>query len=135
MLDEIETYHRQYGADNFPFQDLTAILKRAASGTSVSVLGSSWKGEGSMYQAYFYPEKVEGLLKVDPMELEVGYGLIRVVDPSQGGSLANIAAGSVAANPALRKDGRFLVGYVGVMGNAKPVDSLSVSKLVNTLMK
>ncbi|MEK7468266.1 MAG: flagellar biosynthesis protein FlhA [Planctomycetota bacterium] len=33
------------------------------------------------------PEKVEGLLKVDPMELEVGYGLIRVVDPSQGGDL------------------------------------------------
>ncbi|MCC6741781.1 MAG: FHIPEP family type III secretion protein, partial [Planctomycetia bacterium] len=33
------------------------------------------------------PEKVEGLLKVDAMELEVGYGLIRVVDPSQGGDL------------------------------------------------
>ncbi|MBI2919484.1 MAG: flagellar biosynthesis protein FlhA [Planctomycetes bacterium] len=33
------------------------------------------------------PEKVEGLLKVDPMELEVGYGLIRLVDPGQGGDL------------------------------------------------
>jgi type IV pilus assembly protein PilY1 len=43
---------------------ITAILKRAASGTSVSVLGSSWKGEGSMYQAYFYPEKVEGLRRI-----------------------------------------------------------------------
>jgi len=33
------------------------------------------------------PERVEGLLKVDPMELEVGYGLIPLVDPSQGGEL------------------------------------------------
>jgi flagellar biosynthesis protein FlhA len=31
------------------------------------------------------PEKVEGLLHVDPMELEIGYGLIRLVDPAQGG--------------------------------------------------
>jgi flagellar biosynthesis protein FlhA len=31
------------------------------------------------------PEKVEGLLRVDAMELEIGYGLIRLVDPAQGG--------------------------------------------------
>ncbi len=31
------------------------------------------------------PEKVEGLLHVDPLELEIGYGLIRLVDPAQGG--------------------------------------------------
>ena len=28
VIDEIETYHKKYGATNFPFQDLTAILKR-----------------------------------------------------------------------------------------------------------
>jgi anaerobic magnesium-protoporphyrin IX monomethyl ester cyclase len=28
VLDEIEAYHKKYGATNFPFQDLTAILKR-----------------------------------------------------------------------------------------------------------
>ena len=28
VIDEIESYHRRYGATNFPFQDLTAILKR-----------------------------------------------------------------------------------------------------------
>ncbi len=33
------------------------------------------------------PERVEGLLRVDPMELEVGYGLIPLVDPQQGGEL------------------------------------------------
>ncbi len=31
------------------------------------------------------PEKVEGLLVVDPMELEIGLGLVRMVDPAQGG--------------------------------------------------
>ncbi len=31
------------------------------------------------------PEKVEGLLHVDAMELEIGYGLIRLADPAQGG--------------------------------------------------
>ena len=33
------------------------------------------------------PEKVEEYLKVDPMELEVGYGLIRLVDRKQSGDL------------------------------------------------
>jgi len=28
VVDEIESYHKRYGATNFPFQDLTAILKR-----------------------------------------------------------------------------------------------------------
>lgn len=33
------------------------------------------------------PEKVEKLLALDPLELEVGYGLIPLVDPAQGGDL------------------------------------------------
>jgi flagellar biosynthesis protein FlhA len=33
------------------------------------------------------PEKVEGLLKVDPMELEIGLGLVKLVDPAQGGGV------------------------------------------------
>ncbi len=33
------------------------------------------------------PEKVESLLTVDPMELEIGYGLIRLVDKKQNGDL------------------------------------------------
>jgi type IV pilus assembly protein PilY1 len=32
------------------------ILKNSASGTSISVLASSSNGDGSIYQAYFYPE-------------------------------------------------------------------------------
>ena len=33
------------------------------------------------------PENVEGLLKVDAMEVEIGYGLIPLADPKQGGDL------------------------------------------------
>jgi flagellar biosynthesis protein FlhA len=33
------------------------------------------------------PERVDYLLKVDPVELEIGYGLISLVDPKQGGEL------------------------------------------------
>ena len=36
--------------------------------------------------------KIETMLKVDPMELEVGYGLIRLVDPKQGGDLLDRVA-------------------------------------------
>jgi type IV pilus assembly protein PilY1 len=34
---------------------IVSILKRAASGTAVSVLASSTTGEGAVYQAYFFP--------------------------------------------------------------------------------
>jgi len=33
------------------------------------------------------PERIETLMRLDPLELEVGYGLIRLVDESQGGDL------------------------------------------------
>jgi flagellar biosynthesis protein FlhA len=33
------------------------------------------------------PERIESYLRVDPMELEVGYGLIKLVDRKQGGDL------------------------------------------------
>ena len=37
---------------------ITSILRKSASGTSVSVLSSSSTGEGSIYQAYFYTSVV-----------------------------------------------------------------------------
>ena len=36
------------------------ILKKAASGTSISVLASSSTGEGALFQAFFYPSTYEG---------------------------------------------------------------------------
>ncbi|HKT35871.1 MAG TPA: hypothetical protein VJR03_13675 [Nitrospira sp.] len=35
---------------------INAILKQAASGTSISVLASSSSGDGTIYQAFFYPQ-------------------------------------------------------------------------------
>ncbi len=36
------------------------ILKKAASGTSISVLATSSTGDGSLYQAFFFPNTIEG---------------------------------------------------------------------------
>lgn len=43
---------------------INEILKRAASGTSISVLASSSTGEGSFFQAFFYPSSYEGLNEI-----------------------------------------------------------------------
>jgi type IV pilus assembly protein PilY1 len=43
---------------------ITDILRRSASGTSVSILSTTEKGEGALYQAYFYPSKFEGLNQI-----------------------------------------------------------------------
>jgi type IV pilus assembly protein PilY1 len=40
---------------------ITDILKQSSSGTAVSVLATSGEGDGAVYQAYFFPEKQEGL--------------------------------------------------------------------------
>ncbi|MEW6002482.1 MAG: PilC/PilY family type IV pilus protein [Nitrospirota bacterium] len=37
-----------------------SMKMRAASGTAVSVLATTGEGEGAVYQAYFYPKKLEG---------------------------------------------------------------------------
>jgi len=39
---------------------LNAILQRSSSGTAASVLASSTTGEGSIYQAFYYPTTTEG---------------------------------------------------------------------------
>jgi type IV pilus assembly protein PilY1 len=41
---------------------ITDILKNASSGTAVSVLATTGEGEGAVYQAYFYPEKLENFV-------------------------------------------------------------------------
>src|SRR3989441_149309 len=45
-------------------KSIADILKRAASGTSVSVLATSSTGEGALYQAYFFPSQFEGLNEI-----------------------------------------------------------------------
>ncbi|TAJ08269.1 MAG: hypothetical protein EPO61_09145 [Nitrospirae bacterium] len=62
-----DTYFESANADEL--QDrllaaITSILQRSASGTSVSVLASSSTGDGSLYQAYFFPSTFEGLNEI-----------------------------------------------------------------------
>jgi type IV pilus assembly protein PilY1 len=42
-------------------QAISDILKNASSGTAVSVLATTGEGEGAIYQAFFYPEKLENV--------------------------------------------------------------------------
>jgi type IV pilus assembly protein PilY1 len=61
------TYYE--GDDGYALQDaitraIADILKRAASGTAVSVLTTSSKGVGSLVQAYFLPVMQQGLREV-----------------------------------------------------------------------
>jgi flagellar biosynthesis protein FlhA len=51
------------------------------------------------------PERTEDLLKIDTLGLEIGYGLIALVDPNQGGDLLNRIA-------AMRKQ---LAGEMGII--------------------
>ena len=46
------------------FQAMTEILKRAASGTAVSVLSTSSEGEGSLFQAFFKPVVYQGFREI-----------------------------------------------------------------------
>jgi flagellar biosynthesis protein FlhA len=57
---------------------LTRSEKRVALATAAAELEKTTKKE---------PEKVEKLLDLDAMELEVGYGLVRLVDTAKGGDL------------------------------------------------
>lgn len=45
------------------------------------------EGESSTEEDQKGPENVSSLLQIDPMELEIGYRLIPLVDPNQGGDL------------------------------------------------
>ena len=64
-LDGIpDTYYEASKGNELEASLVTAIsdiLKQASSGTAVSVLATTGEGEGSIYQAYFFPEKLEGL--------------------------------------------------------------------------
>ncbi len=77
---------------------LTGLPAIPMMGLSVAAAGLAWlmrdieqkeerTRKAEVLEEQREPEKVEGLLKVDPMEIEIGYGLIRLVDQTQGGDL------------------------------------------------
>lgn len=58
------------------------ISQEAAPGSEAAVTTDGAGGEETKK-----PENVSALLQIDPMELEIGYRLIPLVDPTQGGDL------------------------------------------------
>jgi type IV pilus assembly protein PilY1 len=77
--DRVNNYTGAAGADGIPdtyFESadadtlkdrllaaITSILQRSASGTSVSVLATSSTGDGTLYQAYFFPQEPDSTVK------------------------------------------------------------------------
>jgi flagellar biosynthesis protein FlhA len=60
---------------------LSSTRKKAEAAAAASA------AKGAKPSAVKQEQPIESLLNVDPLELEVGYGLIRLVDKSQGGDL------------------------------------------------
>ena len=76
------------GMPTFPFLllggGLAAITFFTIKNKSTETLEDEIPGEEQVEEK---EEKVEGFLQVDPVEVEIGYGLISLVDESQGGNL------------------------------------------------
>ena len=74
-----------------PFFLVAAILATAAYGTTRSAAkrreAEAEKARAKEVEESTKPEKVSALLKVDTVELEIGYSLIPLVDAAQGGDL------------------------------------------------
>ncbi len=64
---------------------LARFLGTQQAAAATAAAGMS--GEGAAARAKAEPPKAEDMLGVDPMQLEVGYGLVRLVDANQGGDL------------------------------------------------
>ena len=76
------------GLPKVPFLLMAAVMGSVAySGLKESKQPSEAASAGPAAAAATGPEKVEKLLALDPLELEVGYSLIPLVDPGQGGDL------------------------------------------------
>jgi flagellar biosynthesis protein FlhA len=75
------------GLPKFPFLLLAAVTGVVAYGGFKEARRSAAPAAAAPAAAAPGPEKVEKLLALDPLELEVGYSLIPLVDPGQGGDL------------------------------------------------
>lgn len=79
------------GMPKLPFFTIAAIVALFAyfvsSAQAVSPEEITAEGESLADEAQKGPENVSALLQIDPMELEIGYRLIPLVDPNQGGDL------------------------------------------------
>ncbi len=70
-----------------PFLFLSILIGTAAYITNKKKEKESTKPETQEVEEVEVEEKVEQYLQVDPVEIEIGYGLISLVDEKQGGNL------------------------------------------------
>lgn len=79
------------GMPKVPFFSIAALVAYLAyylnKNQIKSVEETAAEGESSAEEEQKGPENVSSLLQIDPMELEIGYRLIPLVDPNQGGDL------------------------------------------------
>ncbi|MHB8578618.1 MAG: flagellar biosynthesis protein FlhA [Ignavibacteriaceae bacterium] len=75
------------GMPAIPFLLLSTILGARAFLTKKSQKNSADSAEAQITEVEPGEEKVEQYLQVDPVEIEIGYGLINLVDEKQGGNL------------------------------------------------
>lgn len=77
------------GMPTIPFMGISLLLGIAAFLTNKKIKENELLGEEIIESAVEKPkeDKVEEYLQVDPIEIEIGYGLIALVDESQGGNL------------------------------------------------
>ncbi|MDA0748915.1 MAG: flagellar biosynthesis protein FlhA, partial [bacterium] len=74
------------GLPSFPFLVLASVAGIVAFASNRSQLQDTAKEEAAEEEGKETPaEKIEDYLHVDPLEVRLGYGLIPLVDPAQGG--------------------------------------------------
>ena len=107
---------------------LLDILKRAASGSSVSVISTTGEGEGALYQAYFYPSKLFGTDKVE----WIGYIVSLLVDShgnlredSNGNRILDKATDKIIKMQYDTTNGSTAKRYRDTNGNGLPDDCAS----------
>ena len=72
----------------FTMAGIVAVLAYYLNQASVALPGEDTiEDESASGEEQKGPENVSSLLQIDPMELEIGYRLIPLVDPNQGGDL------------------------------------------------
>jgi flagellar biosynthesis protein FlhA len=74
------------GLPKLPFWALSAFLWTLSKST-LPTLPTEVSGDSSPAPSLVQPEDLLQLLDLDPIELEIGYGLVEFIDESQGGDL------------------------------------------------
>ncbi|MFN3483874.1 MAG: flagellar biosynthesis protein FlhA [Planctomycetota bacterium] len=120
----------------------TALLVWGARAMARAQEAARAREEAARTQAASPPEKVQDLLRVEPVELELGYGLVRLAEPAQGGDLLDriarlrrqmaVELGLVVPPVRVRDNGqRPVLGYaIRIQGTIVAEGTLRVDRLL-----